>query len=90
MKSIFTLRLLAIAAMLGGVATASADSGMPKNYPLKKCPVSDETYGDGGMKPFKVTHDGTDVWLCCKGCKKDFDKEPAKFTKMVKDAVSKK
>jgi YHS domain-containing protein len=89
MKSI-ALSLLAAAAMLGSVATASADSGVPKDYPLKKCPVSGETYGDGGMKAYKVTHEGTDVWLCCKSCKKDFDKEPAKFAKMVKDAAPKK
>lgn len=88
MKSI-TLSLLAAAAMLGSVATASADSGVPKDYPLKKCPVSDEAFG-GDMKPYKVTHEGTDVWLCCKKCKKDFDKEPAKFTKMVKDAAARK
>jgi YHS domain-containing protein len=88
MKSI-ALSLLAVAAMLGSVATASADSGVPKDYPLKKCPVSDEEFG-GGMTPYKVTHEGTDVWLCCKKCKKGFDKEPAKFTKMVKDAAAKK
>lgn len=87
MKTI-TLSLFAVAAMLGSAATA-ADSGMPKDYPLKKCPVSGEALG-GDMKPFKVTHDGTDVWLCCKDCKEDFDKEPTKFTKMVKDAAAKK
>jgi YHS domain-containing protein len=75
--------------MLGSVVTASADSGVPKDYPLKKCPVSDETLGEHG-KPVKVTHDGTDVYLCCKSCIKDFKKEPAKFTTMVKDAAPKK
>ena len=88
MKTI-ALNLLAVAAMLGIATTASADSGVPKDYPLKKCAVSGETLG-GGMKPFKVTHEGTDVWLCCKDCKEDFDKEPAKFTKMVKDAAARK
>lgn len=77
--------------MLGStVATVRADSAIPKTYPLKKCPVSDEAIGGGDMKPYKVTHEGTDVWLCCKSCKKDFDKEPAKFAKMVKDAEAKK
>jgi YHS domain-containing protein len=89
MKSI-ALSLLTVAAMFGSVVTASAETAVPKDYPLKKCPVSGETYGDGGMKPYKVSHDGTDVWLCCKSCKKDFDKEPAKFTSMVKDAAAKK
>ena len=61
MKSI-ALSLLTVAAMLGSVVTASADSGVPKTYPLTKCPVSDEKLGEHG-KPVKVTHDGTDVWL---------------------------
>jgi len=78
-KSILAL----LAAAFTGSSAFAADSGVPKDYPLKKCPVSGETYGDGGMKAFKVTHDGTDVWLCCKGCKKDFDKDPAKYAKAV-------
>ena len=63
-------------------------SGVPKDYPLKKCVVSDEKLGEHG-KPVKVTSEGTDVWLCCKSCVKDFNKEPAKFVKMVKDAPTK-
>lgn len=82
-------RLLTAATLAVGLHTASADTGVPKDYPLKKCPVSGESFGEGGMKAFKVSHDGTDVWLCCKSCKKDFDKEPAKFTQIVKDAAKK-
>ena len=63
-------------------------SGVPKAYPLKTCVVSDEKLGEHG-KPVKVTSEGTDVWLCCKSCVKDFNKEPAKFVKMVKDAPTK-
>ena len=66
-------------------AKDSAPAGVPKDYPLKKCVVSDEKLGEHG-KPVKVTSEGTDVWLCCKSCLKDFNKEPAKFVKMVKDA----
>ncbi len=66
----------------------SAHAGIPKDYPLKQCPVSDDGFDHG--KPIKVTHAGTDVYLCCKSCKKDFDKEPAKYVKMVKDAATKK
>ena len=86
-----TKSIIAIIAALftGGLAFA-ADSGVPKDFPLKKCPVSGEEYGSGGMKAFKITHEGTDVWLCCKSCKKDFDKDPAKFAKQVKDAAPKK
>ena len=71
------------------VATARADSAIPKTYPLKTCPVSDEKLGEHG-KPIKVTHEGTDVYLCCKDCQGDFKKDPAKYVKMVKDAPAKK
>ena len=84
-----TLLTIITAVALGGAFAFAADSGVPKDYPLKTCVVSDEPFG-GDMIPHKVTHEGTDVWLCCKKCKKGFDKEPAKFTKMVKDAAAKK
>ena len=84
------------AALLGAGASLAADKekdakpvGVPADYPLKKCPVSDESLGEMG-KPVKVTHEGTDVYLCCKSCLKDFNKDPGKFTKMVKDATPKK
>lgn len=64
-------------------------AGPPKDYPLTTCVVSDEKLGEHG-KSVKVTSDGTDVWLCCKSCVKDFNKEPAKFVKIVKDAQAKK
>ena len=78
-----------IAAALLSCTAAFAESGVPKNYPLQKCPVSDEKLGEHG-KPVKVTHEGTDVWLCCKSCLKDFKKDPAKYVKIVKDAGKKK
>ena len=79
-----------LAAIVLVACTASAETGVPKDYPLKKCPISGKAYGSGGMKAYKITHEGTDVWLCCKGCKDDFEKEPAKYVKMVKDAAAKK
>ncbi|MDQ3624522.1 MAG: hypothetical protein M3463_18885 [Verrucomicrobiota bacterium] len=89
MKLIKSTLLLAVLAMLGSVVTVSAaDSGVPKTYPLKKCVVSDETLGEHG-KAVKVTHEGTDVYLCCKDCTDDFKKDPAKYAKMVKDAEPK-
>ncbi len=84
-----TSLLVILSAIFGG-GLAFADSGVPKDYPLKKCPVSGEEFGLGGMTPFKVTHEGIDVWLCCKSCQKKFDKDAAKFTKAVKDASVKK
>jgi YHS domain-containing protein len=82
-----TLITLFTAAVLSTGILAAADI-VPSDYPLKKCPVSDEKLGGMG-KPVKVTSEGTDVYLCCKSCVKDFDKEPAKYVKMVKDAAKK-
>ncbi len=87
-----TTMLLAAVALFGSaVATVrAADSAIPKSYPLKKCVVSDEALGEHG-KPVKVTTpDGTDVYLCCKDCVKDFNKDPAKYGAAVKDAAGKK
>ena len=77
------------AAFALAASVVAADSGVPKDYPLKKCPISGEELGSGTMKPFKVSNEGTDVWLCCKGCKKDFDKDPAKYAGEVKAAAKK-
>jgi YHS domain-containing protein len=88
MKTILLSVLLA-AALLSTASTALADSAIPKSYPLKTCPVSDDKLGEHG-KAVKVTYQGTDVYLCCRDCKKDFDKNPAKYVKIVKDAAAKK
>jgi YHS domain-containing protein len=77
--------LTVVASLLSFANLHAADSGVPKDYPLQTCPVSGEKLGEHG-KPMKVTHEGTDVYLCCKSCKKDFDKEPAKFIETVKKA----
>jgi YHS domain-containing protein len=72
-----------LAASLFGATFAFADSGVPKTYPLKKCVVSDEGFDHG--KAVKVTApEGTDVYLCCKDCVRDFKKEPAEYAKMVR------
>ncbi len=40
------------------------------------CPISGEHLGSMGP-PLKVTADGKTAFLCCKGCKADFDADPA-------------
>lgn len=101
MKTKSIIALLAAAFIGGGFTTAFAaddhkghdkhagHAGVPKDYPLHKCPVSDEKLGEHG-KPVKVTAEGTDVWLCCKSCLKDFNKDPGKYVGMVKAAAKKK
>ena len=62
-----------------------AKDAKPKPYPLQSCVVTDEKLGGHG-KAYVFTHEGQEMKLCCKGCLKDFKKEPAKYTKKVGDA----
>jgi len=90
MKNKLILTSLTILALTSAFAFAdAAPQGIPKSYPLKKCVVSDEALGEHG-KSVKVSYKGTDVYLCCKDCVKDFNKEPEKYVKMVKAAQPKK
>ncbi len=73
------------ALLLAGCGKAS--HGVPAGYPLTKCVISGELLGGMG-NPVKVTHDGTDVYLCCDSCIDDFNKEPAKHAQQVKDAAA--
>lgn len=52
---------------------------------LKTCPVSGEKLGEMG-KPVVFTYKDQEVKLCCKGCKKDFDKNPEKYLKVIRAA----
>ncbi len=90
MKTLSITLILACTLLGAGLISAAdaKDTGIPASYPLKKCVVSGEDLGEMG-KPVKVTHEGTDVFLCCKSCIKKFNKEPAKFVAQVKAAQRK-
>ena len=66
------------------------------DYPLKACVVSGDSFDGGEMGPpvdYIYKQAGkTDrlVILCCKGCVKDFRKNPDKFLKKIDDAAAKK
>lgn len=53
-----------------------------KPYPLKTCIVSDDKLGGMG-KPVVFVYEGQEIKLCCKDCRADFDKEPAKYLKKL-------
>lgn len=59
--------------------------GEAKAYKPGTCVVSGEELGSMG-KPFKVTHDHTDVFLCCKSCSREFNEDPGKYAAMIKAA----
>jgi YHS domain-containing protein len=61
-----------------------------KAYPLKTCAVTGEKLdADPAMKTFAFVHEGQEIKLCCKSCKKKFDKEPASYLKKMNEAVAK-
>jgi YHS domain-containing protein len=70
--------------------TAVADTntnGIPDL--LKTCPVSgDKLNGDMGA-PYVFSYKGQEVKLCCSSCKKDFDKNPEKYMKLIRAADKK-
>jgi len=74
---------IALAAVLAGcnsdgTAKPTASAGPAKAYPLDVCVVSGEKLGSMG-KPVEFEYQGQQIKLCCKNCKPDFDKEPAKY-----------
>lgn len=60
-----------------------------KPYPLQTCIVSDEKLGGDMGEPVAFIHDGQEFKLCCKDCRKDFDKSPAKFIAKLSKAEKK-
>ena len=81
--------IIALAAVpLAGVA-AEAKAPKPKPYPLDTCVVSGEKLGGDMGEPFVFTYEGREVKLCCKSCKKDFDKSTAKFVAKIDEAAKK-
>ena len=77
--------LLAYASILflASCSEESATTGTDSSYPLKNCVVSGEPLGSMGT-PVIITHEGTEVRLCCKECIKDFKANPEKYLSKIK------
>ena len=81
-----------LAAPLAGLAAdakANTKEQKAKPYPLETCVVSGEKLGGDMGEPYVFTYEGREIKLCCKSCKKDFDKDPAKFVAKVDEAAKK-
>lgn len=83
MKSLLTLALLVLTPGLAMLRAddKSAAPAAPADYPLTTCVVSGEKLGSMG-KPYVYVHkeEGKPdrvVQFCCRGCVKDFKKDPA-------------
>ena len=92
MKAIKTLATaILVAAFLVPVTGLAADKKAEKKlkpYPLKTCVVSGEKLGEMG-DPYVWEYEGREIKFCCKGCVKDFKKDPAKYIKMIEEAEAK-
>ena len=89
MLTAIMLTVCFLATPFAGMAgdTNSAAATPPKPDKLTTCPVSGEKLDEMG-KPYVFIYQGQEVKLCCSGCKKDFDKDPAKYLKKIRDADS--
>ena len=56
---------------------------------LKTCPVSGEKLNGDMGAPYVFSYKAQEVKLCCKSCKKDFDKNPEKYMKLIRAADKK-
>ena len=74
------------AAPLAGLAADKKPKLKP--YTLKFCIVTGEKLGEMG-DPFVYEYEGREIKFCCKGCVKDFKKEPAKYIKKIEEAEAK-
>ncbi|MGO8928761.1 MAG: YHS domain-containing protein [Limisphaerales bacterium] len=59
-----------------------------KPYTLKTCVVSGDKLGEMG-DPFVYAYKGREIKFCCKGCLKDFNKDPDKYIKLIDEAEAK-
>jgi hypothetical protein len=88
LKSVLGGILLAafVAASATGLAAETKKPAKP--YPLKTCLVTGEDLGGMG-DPYVFTYKDREIKLCCKGCLKKFEKEPAKYVKKLDEAEKK-
>lgn len=90
MKSLIAIAAVALIGLSGvSLAADPANPANPAPYPLQTCIISGEKFGEMG-KPVVFTYEGQEIKLCCNSCKKTFDKNPAKYMKIIQDAAAKK
>lgn len=87
MKSLRLALLLTVAVVVTTVAadkkTTDPKAAKAKPYPLKICVVTDDELKKDA---FTYVFQGREIKLCCDECKKDFEKEPAKYVKILEEA----
>ena len=79
----------AVPAIIHAGGTNSVAASKPVPYPLDTCIISGDKLGGDMGEPYVFTYQDQEVKLCCAMCKKDFDKEPAKYIKLIRAADKK-
>jgi YHS domain-containing protein len=79
-----------VASFLVPLSVLAADQKAEKlkPYTLKTCIISGDKLGEMG-DPFVYAYKGREIKFCCKGCLKDFNKEPDKYIKKIEEAEAK-
>src|SRR5512141_3342861 len=92
MKKIFVALCLAATALTASTALAAEGQASVQNknqklkpYTLKTCVVTGDKLGEMG-DPYVYKYQDREIKFCCKGCLKDFNKEPAKYVKKIEEA----
>jgi YHS domain-containing protein len=86
-----TAVVLSLAVLAGPLIAMAGDQKADpklKPYTLKNCIVSGDKLGEMS-KPYVFEYQGREIKFCCKGCVKDFQKEPAKYLKKIDEAEAK-
>ncbi len=78
---VFTLVLVAIFTSM-----QAAEEGPVKPYPFPDCIISEEKLGSLG-KPIALIYEGQEIKVCCRDCKKTFEKNPIKAMAKFEVAV---
>ncbi len=68
--------------------TTAKAAAKAKPYPLSTCLVQGEKL-DNPAETYAFTYKGQEIKLCCKDCRKEFDKHPAKYMKKLAAAEKK-
>lgn len=84
MKTKSVITAIAMLASSSLFAAGVPEKEQVKPYKPDTCIVSGEKLGEMGA-PFVFVHDGQEIKLCCKSCRKKFDKDPAKYLKKLEE-----
>ena len=84
-KNLTAIALLVSVFAAPVIGLAGEPAVKPKPDKLTTCPVSGDKLGEMG-KPYVFVYQDREVKLCCKNCRKDFDKDPAKYIKLIEAA----